>query len=281
MGLTGLSLAACSKDGSSTGDARTVVTAAFYPLAEAARQVGGEDVRVVDLTPAGAEPHDLELTPDKLNAIEDADVALVMGHHFQPSVEDAAKHNTHRVVVLDDLHITGKDPHVWLDPVRMSAIVAVVAHALAAAAPSHADTFASRAKAYEAKLSALDADMRAGLATCERTQIVTAHDAFGWLAKRYHLTQYAITGITPDVEPNPQRLDDLAKLVEAKGVTTIFTETLVSPKVAQLLARETGVTTAVLNPLEGLTKKQINAGASYISVMRENLATLRRALGCA
>jgi zinc transport system substrate-binding protein len=163
----------------------------------------------------------------------------------------------------------------------MSAIMAVVAHALAAAAPSQADTFASRAKAYEAKLSALDADMRAGLATCERTQIVTAHDAFGWLAKRYHLTQDAITGITPDVEPNPQRLDDLAKLVEAKGVTTIFTETLVSPKVAQLLARETGVTTAVLNPLEGLTKKQIDAGASYISVMRENLATLRRALGCA
>jgi zinc transport system substrate-binding protein len=278
LSLIGLSLAACA--GSGGDDGRTTVAAAFYPLAEAARQVGGSDVHVSDLTPPGAEPHDLELTPKTVSTIEDADLVLLMGHRFQPAVEGAAKRNDHRLAILDALHVTGDDPHVWLDPVRMRAVVDLVEHALADADPHHANVFAARAERYEAKLKALDTDMRTGLSHCQRTDIVTSHQAFGWLAKRYGLTQDAIVGITPDAEPSSRRLDELVKLVKEKSVTTIFTETLVSPKVADVLAREAGVTTAVLNPLEGLSTRQIHDGETYISVMRDNLTTLRVALNC-
>ena len=279
VGLTLLSATGCADSGSSD-DGRVRVAASFYPLAQAAREVGGDLVDVTDLTPPGVEPHDLELTPRRLNAILDADLVVVMGKRFQPSVDDAAKHNDHRIEVLDALHVDGDDPHVWLDPVAMGEIVGLVADGLAKADPDNATVYQSRARSYRARLAELDDDLRAGLDDCRRTDLVTAHASFGWLAKRYGLTQDAIVGITPDAEPDARRIDDLADLVKEKGVTTVFTESLLSPKVAKLLAREADVKTAVLNPLEGLTEQQIERGATYTSVMRDNLATMRAALGC-
>ena len=132
-----------------------------------------------------------------------------------------------------------------------------------------------------AQIDALDAEFETGLSDCERGTIVTAHDAFGWLAKRYGLEQQAIAGISPDQEPSADRLAELADLVEAQGVTTIFTEELVSPDVAETLAREAGdMRTEVLNPLEGLTDEESDAGDDYLSIMRDNLSKLRQALGC-
>jgi zinc transport system substrate-binding protein len=296
--LVALPLGACADDGPARRDGGPVtVAAAFYPLAEAARQVGGDAVRVTDLTPAGAEPHDLELSSKKVDALEDADVVLIMGRRFQPAVEDvAARRSSGTVTILDDLEATktvkgevadedeassaALDPHVWLDPVQMAEIVAVVADALEEVAPEHRAAFAANAQRYRDELSKLDDELRAGLDTCERTDIVTAHAAFGWLAKRYHLHQEGIVGIVADQEPDARRLAALADLVAAKRITTIFTETLVSPAIAKALADEAGVRTAVLDPLEGLTKRNAAAGADYLSVMRSNLAILRTALGC-
>ena len=110
--------------------------------------------------------------------------------------------------------------------------------------------------------------------------MVTNHAAFGYLADEYGLTQEAIAGLAPDAEPSAQRLAELKDLVEQQGVTTIFTEDLVSPKVAQTLAEEAGVRTAVLHTIEGLTDDEVAAGADYGSQMRDNLSTLRAALGC-
>jgi zinc transport system substrate-binding protein len=274
-------LTACGGgSGEGEGESKVEVAAAFYPVAEAARQVGGDRVAVRDLTPPGAEPHDLELGSDEVDAILDADLVVMMGGGFQPGLEDvAADRDGATIAVLDELDASN-DPHVWLDPGNMIKIVGLVADGLAQVDPDGAGTYEAAAAAYITQLASLDTEMEAGLATCERDEIVTAHEAFGWLAKRYGLTQEAVAGLSPDQEPDPARLAELADLVRAEGVTTIFTEELVSPDVAGALAREAGVRTAVLNPLEGLTQDEIDAGDDYVSVMHANLATLREALGC-
>lgn len=273
---------------------RLGVVAAFYPLAWAVEQVGGPNVDVANLTPAGAEPHDLELTPDDRDAIEDARLVVVLGKGFQPAVEDAASaRDSGTVQVLARLPIDAKgkrveegdssslDPHVWLDPVLMGDVVDVVATALVKADKEHAKQYRANAVATKSALDALDADFRAGLADCERDLVVTAHEAFGYLADRYGLEEEGVAGISPDAEPSPGRLADLADLAEQRGVTTIFTEELVSPKVAQTLAREAGgLKTAVLNPLEGLSDEAVARGDDYVSVMRSNLEKLQSALGC-
>jgi len=263
------------------------VVTAFYPLTWAVEQVGGRAVRVDDLTPAGVEPHDLELTTDARDAIQDADLVVVMGRGFQVAVEEAAAdRDSGTLQVLRSIHVDGsraaRDPHVWLDPVLMGRIVDDVERALAKVDPARAGTYARRARAARARVLALDADYRAGLASCTRHVIVTAHEAFGWLASRYGLRQQGIAGIDPEAEPDPRHLADLTDLVERTHTTTIFTESLVSPKVAETLAREAGgVRTRVLDPLESLARRDRTAGRDYVDVMRRNLTKLRAALDCA
>ncbi len=162
----------------------------------------------------------------------------------------------------------------------MQEIVATVAESLGRVDPEHAASYSANAEAYSEQLAALDQEYAQGLADCARDEIVTAHEAFGWLARRYGLEQHAIAGIAPDQEPSAERIAELSDLAERDGVTTIFTETLVSPRVAETLAREAGgLKTATLNPLEGLGNDEIDAGADYLSVMRDNLQLLRDAVG--
>ena len=266
----------------STGTARAAsresVVASFYPIAWAAQQVGGDRVSVTNLTPAGAEPHDLELTPDQIDEVLDAKVVFELGRGFQPAVEQAAEQRDGRTVQL--LPDGTTDPHVWLDPVRMSAIVRTVQRELTRADPKGRSVYARNAERVLGELDSLDARYRNGLAHCERDVIVTAHEAFGHLAKRYGLQQEGVAGISPDAEPDAKRIAQLTDLVRRDGVTTVFTEELVSPRIARTLAREAGVRTATLNPLEGLTAREVRNGDDYVSVMDANLRMLRRALGC-
>ena len=290
MGATG---AACSSEnGDSGSDGRVSVVAAFYPLEQAASKVGGDAVDVQNLTPPGVEPHDLELTPQTIAEIQEADVVLYLGGGFTPAIEEATEDASGAVVdLLDGLALrpgvpeegeeaSAVDPHVWLDPVLYRQVVDRVATALTSASPDDAATFESNADAFDEDLGTLDDEYRSGLTGCDRNVIVTAHAAFGYLAEEYGLTQEPISGISPDAEPSAGRLAALADLVRREGVTTIFTEELVSPEVAETLAAETGATTAVLNPIEGLTDEQLAAGEDYVSVMRSNLAVIREALGC-
>lgn len=273
------------------GGAALTVAAAFAPLAEVARRVGGDAVEVRDLTPPGVEPHDLELTPDDVDGILDADLAVVLGNGFQPAVEDAVERRDGPVLaVLDAPGISGgdgvtstleDDPHVWLDPTRLAMIAGVVADALATVDAGGAADFAGNAEAYSRELMVLDDEMASGLRECDSRTLVTAHDAFGWLAHRYDLKAVGIAGISPDAEPDPRRLAELADLAVEEGVTTVFTEVLVPPEIAETLAREAGgINTAVLDPFEGITDEDREAGSSYATVMRENLAALRAGLGC-
>lgn len=282
---------ACGNGEANQADGRPQVVAAFYPLFEAAQRVGGDRVQVRNLTPAGSEPHDLELSSRQVDRIEDATVVLFLGRGFQPALERAAaRAKGTKVDVLggiaalrpappgdDTLDI---DPHVWLDPTVFKTIVPLVSTALSDADPANRETYEANASAYMRELDDLDAAFATGLATCARRTIVTSHAAFGYLAGRYGLIQDAIAGLEPESEPSPQRLADLTSKVRADGTTTVFYETLVSPKVAESLAREAGVRTAVLDPIEGIADADAKAGRSYVSVMRENLSAIRQALGC-
>ncbi len=270
-GLVGV--AGCGSSSNAAADGRQRVVASFFPLAEAARAAGGDKVKVRDLTPSGAEPHDLELTPDQVDAIDSADLVIVMGHGFQPAVEELAKRRgSHALFILDALGIPAeqaKDPHVWLDPVRMQQMFGLIRARLGNPDPTTADAFA-------AQLRRLHASFARGLRTCARRTIVTAHEAFGYLATRYGLTQDAIAGVDPEQEPSADRIGELADLVRREHVTTVFTEQLVSPRVADTLAREAGVHTAVLDPLESADATR----GSYLERMQSDLDALRTALGC-
>ncbi|MGH9177535.1 MAG: metal ABC transporter substrate-binding protein [Acidimicrobiales bacterium] len=289
MLLGALALAgACSSDDDGTpaaGGGTLNVVASFYPLAELATRVGGDAVRVTNLTPVGVEPHDVELTSRQVDQLEDADVVLYLGEDFQPAVAEVAENRDGRSLDLLD-HVTllaegdEADPHFWLDPRRMAEAVRPVTEALAERSAANAESFEANGAAYAQQLAALDQELERGLADCDRREIVTAHAAFAYLADRYRLEQLAIAGLSPEAEPDAERLAELADQVEAKGITTVFFEELVPDDVADALARETGTATAVLNPIEGLEEDDAEAGKDYAAVMRDNLTALRAALGC-
>jgi zinc transport system substrate-binding protein len=266
----------CGTSNSAAGPtgAKQLVVAGFYPLAFAADEVGGRRVQVTNLTPPGAEPHDLEVSPIDVAELHQADLVLLLGRGFQPQLEEAAGDGDNVLRLLDtsDLDVRANgDPHVWLDPVRYAKIVVRIGEALGA--QRAADALAGR-------LQTLDGEYRRGLSDCARRDVVTSHEAFGYLAERYGLRQIAITGLSPEAEPEPARLQEVVDLVRRRGVTTIYFETLVSPRIAETVARETGAATAVLNPIEGLTEAESAHGDDYFSLMRKNLDALRAGLGC-
>jgi zinc transport system substrate-binding protein len=301
--LAGVSCGGTSGAGDREG---TQVVASFYPLAFVAEEVGGSLVEVVNLTPPGAEPHDLELTAGQVRDLAEADLIVYLGDGFQPSVEDAIGELDGDVVITDvlstqeelleavphegeeegahaeDEHAEDEhaeegqsDPHVWLDPQRTAAIARLLGERLGEVDPDNASTYQENAEALETRLSALDADYRDGLAQCERRSLVTSHEAFGYLAQAYSLEEIGVAGIDPEAEPSPGRLAEVADFVRAEGVTTIYFEVLVSPAVAETLAEETGVATARLDPLEGAPEQ-----GDYFFAMRANLDALRQGLGC-
>jgi zinc transport system substrate-binding protein len=269
--------AGCGGEGAGGETSGRTVIAAFYPLAFAAARIAEDGDEVVNLTPAGAEPHDVELSARDVERIRAADAVFYVGGGFQPALERALEGRSGEAVdVLDGLDLLGGeeapvDPHVWLDPLRFARIAAHMGVALGRV---------EAAGALVAELEALDGELERGLASCERRELATSHAAFGYLAERYRLEQIALSGLSPEVEPSARDLERLVERVRESGATTVFFETLVSPRIAETVAREAGVRTDVLDPLEGLTEEATAAGDDYLSVMRANLQALRRALGC-
>lgn len=311
--VTGFTLAACGSSSTDTatgagesadGGALTVV-ASFYPLQYAAEQVGGDAVAVTNLTKPGAEPHDLELKPQDVASVADADLVVYLSG-FQPAVDEAvASEGGDRafdVAPAARLDLTGvdeehaeeegdeehageeaagevvTDPHFWLDPTRLADVGDALAEKLAAADPERADTFTANAAAFRQDLEALDTELAAGLGSCASNDIVTSHQAFGYLAQRYGMTQVGITGLSPEAEPDAATMAEVADFVIENKVATIYYETLVSPAVAETVAAETGAKTAVLDPIEGIGDE--SAAQDYLGVMRANLAALKAGQPC-
>ncbi|GAB3702312.1 metal ABC transporter substrate-binding protein [Mariniluteicoccus flavus] len=287
--------------GAATQPGQLTVVAAFYPLQYASERVAGSAAKVESLTQPGAEAHDLELTPKQIASLSSADV-VVYQKGFQPAVDKAIEQAKPKKVVdvasvvtfttteaQDEGHGTAghdhdhskdaSDPHTWLDPQNMVAITRAVNEALATAKPDQKDAFATNAAATTRELTELDTAFTSGLKTCKRKEFITSHAAFGYLAKRYGLEQIGIRGVSPDEEPSPTRIAQVHQLATEHNVTTIFYETLVSPAVAESVARDLKLKTDVLDPLEGITDK--SRGKNYVEVMKSNLTALRAANECA
>lgn len=287
---------------------RMQVVASFYPLAHIAEQVGKEFVSVLNLTPAGSEPHDFDPSPRDVGTLQGSRVFVYNGAGLEPWVTRLVPELEEKGVMLveaskelpliagdaheheeeheEDEHEEGEsegeffDPHVWLDPVLFSQEVNAVASAFVVADPLHASEYMGNARVYTQELEGLHQEFTQGLASCKRRDIVTSHAAFGYLAARYNITMVPISGISPDEEPTPARLAEISDLMQERGITHIFFESLVSPKLAETISTETGAQAISLNPLEGLTDEDISNGKTYITVQRENLEALRVALDC-
>jgi len=289
--------AAFSDDAGSADDGIQVATA-FYPLQYVGERVAGEHATVENLTAPGGEPHDLELNPTETAQVAQADLVVFL-HGFQSSVDDAVETNAtgtlldvEEVVELrpaedgheeesaeeHEEHDHGDaDPHFWHDPLLIADLGDEVADQLADLDPGHAAEYTANAGDLRADLEALDQEFTDGLAQCERSTVVVSHDAFGYLG-RYGLEFEPIAGLSPDAEPTPADLGRLQELIVDEGVTTVFYESLVSPEIAEQLAADTGVETAVLDPIEGLTEE--TADEDYLSLMASNLAAIEEANGC-
>ncbi|GAB2767934.1 zinc ABC transporter substrate-binding protein [Nocardioides salsibiostraticola] len=274
-------LTACGTDASS--DSETTIAVGFYPLEFLAQRVAGDTYTVENLTTPGAEPHDLELGIAETVTVSNA-ALVVYESGFQPAIDASVDENAEgatldatAVVELETLDSGETDPHFWLDPLRMADVSDALAERLTEIDPEGEETFVANAQALRADLEALDQEYTQALENCARATVVVNHDAFGYLEK-YGLKLHSILGLSPDAEPTAADLQDVRSVVETDGITTVFSETLVSPKLAETLASDLGIDTAVLDPLEGLSDD--SADADYLSVMRSNLAALRLANDC-
>ncbi len=278
-----LGLAACS---AGEHDGGPSVLASFYPLVFVAEEVGGPAVDVQSLTPAGSDPHSLELSPAQVVQLGEADL-VVYGSGLQAAVDEAIAMQP-PAEVIDAVEVAGLgepgdtspfatgDPHFWLDPTLLEPVAQAVADRLAAADPDHASAYARRAEELVAELEALDRSYADSLEACRGAVLITSHEAFGDLADRYGLQQEGIAGIDPEVEPSPSRVREVGDLVRENGVRTLYFEAITSPRVTEQLAEELGVDTAVLDPLESPP-----AQGDYLTAMATNLEALTGGLACA
>lgn len=200
------------------------------------------------------------------------------GHSDDEGHSDEEAHSDEEGHSDEEAHDHGAyDPHIWLDPANMISMANAVSGRLIAIDPARSDLYSANTAALVAELEALDQEFTSGLANCEQKEIVTSHDAFGYLANAYGFEQHGIAGLSPDTEPSPARLVEISEMVIAEGITTIYYETLVSPAIAETVANETGATTAVLDPIEGLVEGSTD---TFITVMQANLQALIKGQTC-
>ena len=286
--LLGAASSACTD--STTNDAisdRPTVAVAFYPIEEIVRRVGGAQIDVTELVPPGQEPHEYEPTAQQFAHLEDAAIVFYLGSDFQPNLQKAIESLPGSVRTVDllvgmtQLDIDdGVDPHVWLDPRNMQLMARSVAETLSEEFPEYATAFAANSATYIDELDALHNELTTGLANCDVPVLITTHEAFAYFAKAYGLTQLAIAGISPGDEPSAKQLETIAQLAADNGVTTVFFEENLPADLAATVADEIGAATSSLGTAETPTQDQLNAGESYLSIMRENLQALRAGLSC-
>ena len=308
IGSFNLAYAAGTEDTSS--EKKLNVMASFYPMYDFATKVGGDKVEVTNMVPAGTEPHDWEPAATDVKNLEEADVFIYNGAGMEHWTEDVlgALDNKELKVVEASRGLTlleGKeedeeetedsssdsdasdestdseityDPHVWLDPLNAKAEMENIKNAFVEADPDNKDYYEQNYETYAEKFDQLDKEYKDGLADTKSKDLITSHEAFGYLCQAYGLNQVGIEGLSPDSEPDASRMNEIIKFAKENNVKTIFFEELVSPKVSETIADEIGAKTAVLNPLEGLTDDEISAGEDYFSVMESNLKTIEDAL---
>jgi len=260
------------------------ITTSIYPLQFLAETIGGNYVVVNNLTPAGAEPHDFEPATRDLVELGNKDIILFNGGGLE-GYENKVKNiinpkKTILVIIGSGIMNNRKDPHIWLDPLLYKKEAAIVARVLVQVDPSHSSIYQANLRQLENDLDVLHNRFVQKLSNCSQNTIITSHKAFSYLAERYKFTQVSIAGLSPDQEPSSKTLADITTFAKKNNIRYIFFEELASPAVAKTVAQEVGAETLVLNPLEGITRDEINKGQTYATIQNKNLAHLQIALEC-
>ncbi len=274
-----------------TYNGKLQVATSFYPLYYFTTQIAGDKADVINITPAGAEPHDYDPSAGDIAKIEKGNLLVLNGgvEAWGNKIKDNLKGTHVQVVVAGQGLLTQQveengqnqiDPHVWLDPVNAKKEVKAILEALLKIDPADKNYFYNNATSLLSKLDDLDKQYQQGLSSCQEKNIITSHAAFGYLATRYHLTQVPITGLSPDAEPSAQQMADIATFARKNDVKYIFFESLISPKLSDTIASEIGAKTLVLDPIEGVSGDDMRAGKNYYTIMQENLRNLQTALSC-
>ncbi len=265
-----------------TAGGKLSVRASFYPMYDFAKKIGGDKASVSLMIPAGIEPHEWEPSTSDILSLEKADIFVYNGAGMEPWVSDILGSLQNKDLIAAEaskgIASAGSDPHVWLDPKCAKTELLNIKNAFAEADPGNASYYEENYDTYAAMLDALDKEYRDTLSALPGRDIVVAHQAFSYLCAAYGLNQIAIEGVFADSEPSPARMAGIVRFVKDNGVKVIFFEELISPRVAETIAAETGAQTAVLSPIEGLGQDAVAAGEDYFSMMRKNLSELKKAL---
>lgn len=275
-----------------TPSTRLQIVTSFYPLYFFTTQIVQDKADVHNITPAGAEPHDYEPTTKDMVKIENSRLLIINGARLEGWAENIKNilsgQNTTILSVGEKIAnlnmVEGStqisDPHIWLNPTLAKKEVEIITGNLIIIDPTNSQFYVDNSKILIDKLEILNNHFKTELSNCRKNNIITSHAAFEYLAKEYHLKQTAISGLSPDEEPSPKKLAEVAKFARQNQVDYIFFESLVSPKLASTIAQEIGAKTLVLNPIEGLTDEEIKNGKTYFTEMQNNLINLKIALQC-
>ena len=289
-----------SSAGSTTSSKKLNIMASFYPMYDFAKKVGGDKVEVTNMVSAGTEPHDWEPSATDIKKLEEADVFIYNGagmEHWTQDVLGSLENRNLKVVEAskgitllegneeeenskEANSSTGAiyDPHVWLNPLNAKVEMKNIKNAFVKVDPDNKNYYEKNYKRYANKFDQLNQEYKEGLSNIKSKNLITSHEAFGYLCQAYGLNQVGIEGLSADSEPDASRMNEIIQFSKENNVKTIFFEDLVSPKVSKTIADEIGAKTVVLNPIEGLTTKEIKAGKDYFTVMKSNLKILEKAL---
>lgn len=260
------------------------VVASFFPLYDFAKHVGGNKVNVTTMVPVGVEPHDWEPTTQQIQGLLSADLLVYNGasiDKWADKIETKLKVNASEgLPLLTDDH-ENHDPHTWLDPILAKRQVELIRNGLIKADPQNTDFYMQNAQSYLAQLDSLDAKIESELSTCAKTDFIAFHSAFSYFSNRYGLHQHTILGEDPEGEIRPQNLEQLINFAKQYGIHVIYSEDLLDPRNAQVIADEIpNGNVLVLSPIEGVNTDEQNAGIGYIEKMQQNLENLKKGLDC-
>ena len=241
------------------GDEKITIATSFYPLYFLTSEIGKDKIEIINLTPTGAEPHDFELKTQDLLKISNSQLLIINGLGFEPWADKLTDEiiASHQIVRIADgianQTVSKKDeniidPHIWLDPILAQQMVKKITQQLIFIDPENQQFYQSNSSDLLAKLWQLDLLFADKLSRCQQHQIITSHDAFGYLASRYHFEQIAVNGLSPDQEPSARKLAQVTDLAKQINIKYIFFETLISPRIAETIAQELGAKTLYPTP---------------------------------
>ncbi len=300
-----ISFSACEKRDAKreSGIKKLVIVTSLFPLYDFAKEITKDKATVTMLLPPGLESHSFELKPADIVALNSAGVFIFTNIHMEPWVDDILKGiSSHDLVIIDSskgIKLAGQrhahahdndkkhkhgnvDPHVWLDFSNALIMIDNILEGLSKKDPANAGFYEQNARNYKKRITDLDEKFSRTITSCDKRIFVSGgHLSFSYLASRYGLKYIsAFEGFSPDAEPSPRQLSKIIKTMKQHGLKHIFYEELLTPRVAKTIQMETGASLLLLHAAHNISKNELAAGESFISLMEKNLANLTEGLQC-